>query len=534
MKDENKAKDQLISEIEEMRLKISELEIVETEQKQAERKIADLGRFPSENPNPVLYISNDGVILYSNKASASLLKSWQYQEGEPIADKLHQVVRNALESGVSQQAEVQCDKIIWSFWFAPVAESNHVNAYGFDITGRKRAEEALGSSEAYLKRILNGMIETLVVVDRNYKILDANRCFLEQYKVNHDEVIGKFCYEISHGSTVPCFQTGYTCPVKIGFESGRRSRVEHTHVDSKGGKYIVEISAFPLLSPTGEVENVVEVSHDITERRAAEEIAKVQQQQLVQADRLASLGVLLAGMAHEINNPNQTILSNSTLVAEGWRSISPILERYYEKSGDFLVGGRNYTEMREEIPGYLLRITEGAQTIRGIVNDLKDFSRQEPFEDNVGVDVSRMMRSAVTLSMNMITNVTKNFKAEYGEGLPIIKGSFQRLEQVAINLLQNACQAVRSREEAICVRTWYDEGAREVCISVRDEGGGMTEESISKAKDPFFTTRRADGGTGLGLSVSSSIVKDHGGQLKFTSVVGKGTTVTVTLPVGDL
>ena len=270
---------------------------------------------------------------------------------------------------------------------------------------------------------------------------------------------------------------------------------------------------------------------DITECKQSEERAKAQQQQLIQADRLSSLGLLVAGVAHEINNPNQAILANATLITEAWKSITPILQEYYEENGDFVMGGINYSEMREHMPKYLQGTSESGQRIDSLVNDLKGFSRQEAYDLSREVDVNDVVRSAVTLSKNMIKKATKSFHVSRAKNLPRVKGNSQGLQQVMINLIQNACQALRGREEAIYITASYNQDKQCVEISVQDEGLGIPEGDLLKVKDPFFTTRREVGGTGLGLSISSTIIEDHGGTLELISEFGKGTTAIVSIPL---
>ncbi|HEB11697.1 MAG TPA: GHKL domain-containing protein [Spirochaetales bacterium] len=126
---------------------------------------------------------------------------------------------------------------------------------------------------------------------------------------------------------------------------------------------------------------------------------------------------------------------------------------------------------------------------------------------------------------------TKRFAVEIEENLPTIKGNFQRLEQVIINLIENACQALRDNEQGILISTSFDADHDCVEVKVRDEGAGITPENLARIKDPFFTTKRDAGGTGLGLSISATIIADHQGSLTITSERGKGTTVTICLPV---
>ncbi len=272
---------------------------------------------------------------------------------------------------------------------------------------------------------------------------------------------------------------------------------------------------------------------DVSEKKKAEEEAELQHQQLMQADKLASLGVLVAGVAHEINNPNYTIMSISNLVIEAWNGIVPVLEEYYKENGHFVMGGLSYEEMHEKMPQFLKEIVEASKRIDNIVSDLKNFSRQEVYDLNSEVDINRVVMSAVALSNGFLKKLTRQFEVRYGRSIPRIRGNFQRLEQVVINLIQNACQALEDREKAVCVMTEYNRDDQTVTIAIHDEGRGIHSENLSKVKDPFFTTRRASGGTGLGLAMSSRIVQDHHGSLSLTSEYGKGTAVTITLPVNN-
>ncbi len=153
------------------------------------------------------------------------------------------------------------------------------------------------------------------------------------------------------------------------------------------------------------------------------------ERELVQADKMISLGVLVAGVAHEINNPNNSIMMNAPLLREAWLEIVPILDKFFEKNGDFKMGSLPYSEMREEIPELFLGIEKGAHRIKRIVQDLKNFSRRDTAEMKQTVDVNHPIRSAVTLVGNLIKKSTDKFSVEYDEDLPLIKGNAQQLEQ---------------------------------------------------------------------------------------------------------
>lgn len=254
------------------------------------------------------------------------------------------------------------------------------------------------------------------------------------------------------------------------------------------------------------------------------------QQQLIQADKLASLGILTSGVAHEINTPNGIILMNLPVLTEAWEDASVILDKHLQEHGDFPFGGLSYSRLRSEFPAMLADMFDGARRIRQIVNDLKAYARQEEPGGAVELDLNEVIRNAVRLADVSIRKATTRWRADYGHDLPHIFGNPQRLTQVAVNLIVNACQALDNSDKAVEVSTSYDRSTGNVLFTVSDEGQGILPEHLPQLTDPFFTTKRESGGTGLGLSVSQSIIREHGGDLIFASQAGAWTTVTVTLP----
>jgi polar amino acid transport system substrate-binding protein len=196
-----------------------------------------------------------------------------------------------------------------------------------------------------------------------------------------------------------------------------------------------------------------------------------------------------------------------------------------------MIGGMRYTEMRDRIPRLFSGITDGSNRIKQIVEDLRDFVRRDASDMNQSVDVNAVLKSATSLLSNMITKSTSHFSVKYSEKLPLLKGNFHRLEQVIINLIQNACQALPDIRRGLSLSTSFNEKTSSIIVKVRDEGIGIPLEILPHITDPFFTTKSSSGGIGLGLSISSRIVKEHGGTLTFTSEPGKGTTAEIILPV---
>lgn len=274
-----------------------------------------------------------------------------------------------------------------------------------------------------------------------------------------------------------------------------------------------------------------DLTREIAERRHAEEELLRGQQQLVQADKMAALGILVSGVAHEINNPTGLILLEAPTVKRFFADAAKILEQYYRENGDFTCGGLPYSRMREEIPRSLDKLQDAGRRIKRIVDDLKDFARQGESACNECVDLNSVAQAAVRLVEPTIRKATSRFAAFYSETLPTIRGNAQRIEQVLVNLILNACQALPDTERAIELATCCDPERTTVTFRLRDEGCGISPENLARLTDPFFTTKRDNGGTGLGLSVSAGIVKEHGGLLTFDSIPGSGTVVTLTLPV---
>ena len=271
--------------------------------------------------------------------------------------------------------------------------------------------------------------------------------------------------------------------------------------------------------------------NDITELKRAETAAALRKQQLIQADKMASLGILVSGIAHEINNPNNFIMLNIQLFSKLWKDITPILDEYYKNNGDFAIAGMLYSRSKDKIGQSIDGILKGSERIQNIVKNLTEYSKTDSGKLDEPVDVNKVVEMAILITNNLINKSTDNFKVLYGENLPTIKGNIQQLEQVVINLITNACQSLPDKSCGITVTTYYNNQVNKVRIKIEDEGIGIKESDLKYIMDPFFTTKRNMGGTGLGLSISYNIAKSHGGKLALTSRPNKGTIAKVSIPV---
>lgn len=269
---------------------------------------------------------------------------------------------------------------------------------------------------------------------------------------------------------------------------------------------------------------------EVSERKRAMEELELHQRQLIQADKMSSLGILVSGVAHEINNPNGVIMLNLPHLEKAFNDAMPLLEDHYRRSGDFRLGWLNYSRMRTEIPELLNETIASAGRIKRIVEELKNFARQEDADFCDNIDLNRVAESAVRLVEPSLRKATDRFSARLADDLPAVRGNFQRIEQVVVNLLLNASQALGDSRGEIVLETSRARSSGQVLLTVRDAGIGIDAKHLPHLMDPFFTTKREQGGTGLGLSVSAGIVKEHGGRLAFDSIPGLGTTVRLFLP----
>jgi len=307
--------------------------------------------------------------------------------------------------------------------------------------------------------------------------------------------------------------------------------VEHRIIHRDGSIRWVQNSIVITRNEAGEVSFYDGLIKDITKIKSAESEAEIRKRQLIQADKMASLGILIAGIAHEINNPNNFILLNARLFTKIWADVFPILEKYYRENGDFAIAGILYSRMNEKLNISLEGILTGSERIKKIVDNLTDYARTDSGKLDEEVDINKVVDMAIMITGNLIKRSTDKFTLIKGENIPTIIGNNQQLEQVIINLITNSCQSLRNSSECIELSTKFFDSENVIVITVQDKGQGIKEDDLNRIIDPFFTTKRDIGGTGLGLSISYNIIKSHSGDLKLESRIDQGTKAIVTLPV---
>jgi signal transduction histidine kinase len=244
----------------------------------------------------------------------------------------------------------------------------------------------------------------------------------------------------------------------------------------------------------------------------------------MQSEKMASIGQLAAGVAHEINNPVGYVYSNLGTLA-GYVDELLRVVRHLSGKGDGPAPACDVAFLEEDIPALVSETREGLDRVKKIVQDLKDFSRVDKSDDWEPADLVKGLES----TLNIVANEVKYKAAVVKElvPLPVVPCLPTQLNQVFMNLLVNAAQAIAGKG-TITLRSGFDDS--DVWIEVADDGCGMPADVQARIFEPFYTTKPVGKGTGLGLSVSYSIVQKHHGRIELTSAPGQGTAFRVVLP----
>ena len=283
----------------------------------------------------------------------------------------------------------------------------------------------------------------------------------------------------------------------------------------------------PKLSPNELLFSRVDTQ--VSLRRSVEETLETRRK-VAELERLKTLGILSAGVAHEVNTPTNAIIRNLPLISEVWRELSPVLLKLMEESKGFSVRGWTGTDLMREVPELLSDTYNAGLQIKKIVEDLKEYTRDTSLSPPEPVDISVVAGYATRLLRPLVDRSTRRFVLDIPPGLPSVIANFQKLTQVAVIVLENALQSLPGIESGVTLRTRFDSGRSCVILECEDQGSGIQASHLDKIFVPFFTTKQDDGGTGLGLPVALGIVRDAGGEIEIESELGRGTTVRVVFP----
>ncbi len=365
---------------------------------------------------------------------------------------------------------------------------------------RKRAEEALKHSNEFAQIVLNSMNDAVSIIDVNdFKIVGLNSIFLKQLGLKEKEVIGKTCYEITHHRSAPCAPPDDICPLLDTVTTGKHSVAEHVHQGADGKKIDVEVSTSPVKDENGKVIQVVHIARDITERKRMEE-------QLIVTDRLASVGELASGIAHELNNPLTAVIGFAQLLMD--------------------------RDVADDIKKDLEVVNSEAQRAAQVVRGLLTFARKHPPAKQM-VNINSIIDKVLELRAyeQRVSNIQVN--TQLAPDLPEVIADYFQLQQVFLNIVINAEHFMIEAHNRGTLTITTEKVGDIIKASFADDGPGISKENLGHLFDPFFTTKEVGKGTGLGLSICHGIITEHSGRIYAESDLDKGATFIVELPLND-
>jgi PAS domain S-box-containing protein len=294
-----------------------------------------------------------------------------------------------------------------------------LEAYKKEITDRVEAEHALSETEEKYRTIVYSIEDGYYEVNLEGRLTFFNDSLCRVVGYSRDELMGMDYRQLMSQETArDVFET-----FNGVYHTGEAAKAFGWELIRKdGSKRFIENSVSLIRDSENRPVGFRGIARDITERKEVEEQAKLHQQHLMQASKMVALGTLVSGVAHEINNPNNFIMLNTPLLSEAWQNIMPILEDYYRENGEFVVGGMKYSELRENIPNLFSGIIVGSNRIKQIVDDLKNYVREESSDLTQPVNINAVLESAVSLVSNMVKKATDHFSMTLGEGIFPISG----------------------------------------------------------------------------------------------------------------
>ncbi len=356
-----------------------------------------------------------------------------------------------------------------------------------DLTEQKKLEKKIRESKRHLEAIFDGIRNPLSIQNLNYEILRVNRAVIETYETTFLELLGKKCHEVYYQRTLPCEK----CPVSETFQTKQPAS---SVMKIPGDNTTVQIFSYPILDEKGDLLSAIEYMKDITEEQRLQE-------QLIQSEKLAGIGILASGVAHEINNPLSGIIGMAEVALE---------EEDISKNG-----------------GYLTDILKCAQRIGEIVGGLRCYSRAAKKEELSLVDLNEVMEE----SLRMVYLARKKTSVEVikkFQSVEKIRANVGEIQQVFTNLITNALQAMNGKKDPLILSTRSLKDFVEVKVS--DHGMGIPQKYLGHIFDPFFTTKNPGEGTGLGLNIVYRIVTKYEGTIDVESKEQEGTTFTIKFP----
>jgi two-component system NtrC family sensor kinase len=356
----------------------------------------------------------------------------------------------------------------------------------------QRRAELLHSRDT-LRALFDNTTTSMYIISSDYSLLAVNRCRAELGGQKPQHLVGRSCFEALFGRRSPC----QDCRVGESLVAGRDTRRITRRTYSSRPAAALEITTFPVQDASGQVGQAIIFEEDVTERRRLEA-------SLAQAEKLAAVGQLAAGVAHEINNPLTAVIANAQLLE---RSFAGSQEDWIEMVTSIIQAGKRASQ---------------------VVQQLLDLSRPNGTGPLL-TDVNETLCQAFSILQPELRARAVHLEMDLADDLPVLMANPDQLQSVWLNLFVNAMDAVQNGQGEIRVSTRRCGEAVEV--GVEDNGSGIPAERLAQIFEPFYSTKDPGRGTGLGLSICYRVVKEHGGEIRVESQPGAGTSFAVSLPI---
>jgi len=388
-----------------------------------------------------------------------------------------------------------------------------------DITERIQSEQQIRESRNMLRSVFDGISDPLIMVREDMTLIMLNRAALRFFgALLYRDLIGTPCLEFFQGR----YGEEATHLVQAVIAEQEPARYDLT-TKGDSSRY-EEVFVYPVHAGGGNGSMAIIRITDRTKQRLME-------RELIQSEKLASLGLLISGIVHEINNPNNFISFNMPILRDYIQEILPVLDEHAARTPHYEVQGMPYAEFRADVMKLLENIEHGSTRINTTVAKLKEFSRKKDEKGARPIQPTGVVERAVAICHTQIRKTVKTFDVQVQQDMPEMVSDPDAIEQTLINLLINAAQAADKPDSHIRLKAWRGiSGMEGLVLEVEDNGCGMDAKTASRIFNPFFTTKEEGLGTGLGLYISKNLLESVGGFITVESEIGRGTAFRVVIP----
>lgn len=409
-------------------------------------------------------------------------------------------------------------------YYAGGRNSPRIFGIMMDVTEQKQIEIQLRASQELFATAFDSSPDGIFFIDtRDHRFIKYNRALSRMLNMHDSQLLNKSFDQI--GVLLEKSPGNHACEqMRI---QPRANNIE-VRIECEAAATVSALFSWQQVTIAQKL-CVLGVIRDVTPIRRLQRTAEEQKRQLIQADKLASIGTMVAGVAHEINNPNHLIQMNAELLEEFCKPIINALTELPPERRENVVNGIPFEELHRTVPELISDLKASSQRINRIVSDLKDFARPQENSERLPLELNPLLNKTIGLFSSILEKRRGSLQTDFAQNLPLIDADSQRFEQVLVNLIMNAIEA-SDDASPIKLRTYFDTGEPSVICEIEDFGCGICEELLDKIFDPFFTTKQARGGTGLGLAISYRLIQEHGGTLSAHRKTGGGAIMRIRLP----